>query len=306
MFEYIFEPPLAEQNSIFYGVGFHLFIANLLYSFFRARDTGAEEIFSEFSKFAREGDAGALQRLFPAKELIADSSNPLHEIGLFALANKAAIVDELAHLHQNPTKPNWVLDLTTTSLFHLLADRGGVYDELEVYCDKSKPLETEMPFLSVMVGRKDRVAMDAFGKNMPMSFNLVRLPELVESKYHFGIQLADVMASASARGLQSKHRGLLDDMERRWLQAMDPCFFHEVSVWPDLSHADPRTLSGFVNALVLKELRARAVRQQSYFEGMHEFIAHATRSYPQYARSIGRIKPPNARRSMRQLFVSAS
>ena len=31
MFEYIFEPPLAEQNSIFYGIGFHLFISNLLY-----------------------------------------------------------------------------------------------------------------------------------------------------------------------------------------------------------------------------------------------------------------------------------
>jgi hypothetical protein len=29
-FEYIFEPPLAEQNSIFYGCGFHLFIGNLL------------------------------------------------------------------------------------------------------------------------------------------------------------------------------------------------------------------------------------------------------------------------------------
>src|SRR5213593_3514807 len=34
-FEYIFEPPLAEQNSIFYGCGFHLFIGNLLWMMLR-------------------------------------------------------------------------------------------------------------------------------------------------------------------------------------------------------------------------------------------------------------------------------
>jgi hypothetical protein len=58
-FEYIFEPPLAEQNSIFYGCGFHLFIGNLLWML-RARDASAETIFEEFSKFARDGNTKAL------------------------------------------------------------------------------------------------------------------------------------------------------------------------------------------------------------------------------------------------------
>ena len=47
-FEYIFEPALAEQSSIFYGSGFHLFIANLLFALLRTRDVPAETIFQEF------------------------------------------------------------------------------------------------------------------------------------------------------------------------------------------------------------------------------------------------------------------
>src|ERR1700730_7019548 len=31
MFEYIFEPPLANQNSIYYAAGFHRFISSLLF-----------------------------------------------------------------------------------------------------------------------------------------------------------------------------------------------------------------------------------------------------------------------------------
>jgi len=34
-YEYIFEPILQPQNSLFYAVGFHKFIANLLYVFFK-------------------------------------------------------------------------------------------------------------------------------------------------------------------------------------------------------------------------------------------------------------------------------
>ena len=36
-FEYIFEPVLAEQNSIYYEAGFHRFVANLLYFWTEAR-----------------------------------------------------------------------------------------------------------------------------------------------------------------------------------------------------------------------------------------------------------------------------
>jgi len=43
-FEYIFEPALAEQNSIFYNIGFHLYIGNLLFMIWRAQDTSPNPI----------------------------------------------------------------------------------------------------------------------------------------------------------------------------------------------------------------------------------------------------------------------
>lgn len=36
-FEYIFEPCISDINSLFYGIGFHKFIANILYVEFLAR-----------------------------------------------------------------------------------------------------------------------------------------------------------------------------------------------------------------------------------------------------------------------------
>jgi hypothetical protein len=99
-FEYIFEPPLAEQNSIFYGCGFHLFIGNLLWMMLRARDASAETIFGEFSKFARDGNPEALEKLFPSGGLIVNvESDPLAAVSLFTMINRCTIQDEIDSIH---------------------------------------------------------------------------------------------------------------------------------------------------------------------------------------------------------------
>jgi len=53
-FEYIFEPTFASQSSLFYSIGFHRFIANILYLHFTARSAHAEDIFEDFERLMRE------------------------------------------------------------------------------------------------------------------------------------------------------------------------------------------------------------------------------------------------------------
>ena len=99
----------------------------------------------------READHSALEKLFPHGGLIVDvHSNPLAEISIFATINRKAIQEELASIRGDGSTPNWVLDLASTSLFGILSYWGEVYDELDVWCDKSKPLEADRDFLKVM------------------------------------------------------------------------------------------------------------------------------------------------------------
>jgi hypothetical protein len=283
-FEYIFEPALADQNSIFYGTGFHLFIANLLFALLRTKNVPAEAIFEQFSKFMREGDDSALESLFPRGGLIVNvESDPLAAISVFAMVNRRAIQEELESIRGDGSTPNWVLDLTTTSLFGTLSYWGEVYDDLDVWCDKSKPLETETDFLKVMVGRRDHIRLQMFGKERQYTFNLVDLPKLVDSRDQPGIQIADVFASALARAMQQRYWGKMEVDEKEWLRLSHGCFLDD-NIWPDLDQVDLRRRSGFVNCAILHELTERCIKKQDLFRGMPEFIAAAHRIFPRFSR----------------------
>lgn len=292
IFEYIFEPALAQQNSLFYSVGFHLFIGNFLFTWLRARDESAETIFEEFSTFMREGNQAALEKIFPQPGLIVDwTSNPLAAISLFAMTNRAAIQSELEGTH-GATVPNWILDLTTTSLFSVLRHWGEVYDEIDLFCDESKPLETEIGILKGMVGRRDHVRMEAFGKDIQVTFNLAREPQLVNSKNCPGVQIADVFSSAVANAWQKTFWQQADSTEKRWLEITLPCHLED-NVRPDLDRIDLTTQSGFVNAIILLQLADRSLKKENLFHGMPELIATSQwgfRDYVQTARKKRRLK----------------
>lgn len=66
-FEYIFEPCISDINSLFYGIGFHKFIANMLYIEFMARGAGAEQIFEEFENLMRSRDTDGLECCYAMK-----------------------------------------------------------------------------------------------------------------------------------------------------------------------------------------------------------------------------------------------
>jgi hypothetical protein len=285
-FEYIFEPALSEQNSIFYSCGFHLFIGNLLWAMLRTRNASAETIFEEFSKFAREGSVAALEKLFPTNGLIVNlESDPLAAISLFAMINRGAIQAEIESIHGDRATPSWILDLTTTSLFSVLRYWGEVYDELDAFCDKSKPVETEIEILRAMVGRRDHFRIRMFDKETQFTFNLVREPSLVDSRQFSGVQIADVFASAVASAWQQTFRSTADSTEKDWLAITRECHLDD-SIWPDLSAIDLRKRSGFVNVLVLLELADRSVKKENFFRGMPEFIAAAHANFSDYKRTL--------------------
>jgi Protein of unknown function (DUF3800) len=291
-FEYIFEPALAEQNSIFYGCGLHLFVGNLLWAMLRTRDASAESIFDEFSRFVRDGNVDALEKLFPGDGLLVNlESNPLAAISLFAMINRTAIQEEIEGIRGDGSTPSWILDLTTTSLFSVLRYWGEVHDDLEVFCDKSKPLETEIDILKAMIGRRDHLRMRMFGKETQFTFNLVREPSLVDSRQHPGVQIADVFASAVARGWQQWYRGQAGPTEKDWLAITRDCLLDD-NIWPDLELIDLHKRNGFVNSIVLLELAERSVKKENFFHGMPELIAFANAKFPEYRRSLKRRARP--------------
>jgi hypothetical protein len=286
IFEYIFEPALAEQNSIYYAAGFHQFISTLLFLFFSAKDKAAEDFFEDFATWAREGTMAALDRILPSESLVVEHhTNPLQAIATFALLHRDTIREELRPLHQNPTTPNWILDLTSTSIFSVLCAWGELYDQLDVYIDRSKPLETENEILLAMVNRKDKVRIRMFGKERPYSFNLTKIPSFVNSKDHSGIQLADVIASAIASALQNKLRNQADAQEQAWLATALP-FTLDDCIFPDIKHADPREREAFVNSALLMELVDRSLKRENLFNGIPEFLYSLHQVYSVYRVSL--------------------
>jgi hypothetical protein len=161
-----------------------------------------------------------------------------------------------------------------------------VYDGLDVFCDRSKPLETDIDILKAMVGRTDHFFVRMLGKETQFTFNLVREPALVDSKDHPGIQIADVFASSIARAWQRNFRTKADSTEKNWLAMTLDCHIDDC-VWPDLDLVDLTSRSGFVNTLVLFELAERSVKKEDFFLGMPEFIAAAHAGFHEYRRRLG-------------------
>lgn len=118
----------------------------------------------------RTGDFNGLNTLF--SDSIDSGITPvLEKICEFAIYNKKSIIDELdGYIGDKSGK--WVLDLTNTALFSLLAEWGQKYDEITAYCDHSKPLSDDQEIFNVMVNREDKQFTHIAGIASPITFNL--------------------------------------------------------------------------------------------------------------------------------------
>lgn len=277
--EYIFEPCYAEINSIFYGIGFHRFIANILYIEFIARGAGAEEIFAEFEELMRTKDEGKLQGIF-SSSVHPENSPIITQIREFAQYRSNDIREELASLGDVGVG-KWILDLTNTALFTLLANWGAEHEQITAVCDPSKPLQHDQSLFTLMIDRTDRVFSDAFGEHHPITFNLSGPIIFADSKTTHGIQLADVAAAAAVYAFS----GATDEHAMQWREML-PEIGHYGSIIPDIDEVNLKDMRVQRNAVLLLELNSRAKSGKGLLENMPEYIELISRrliSHPIFA-----------------------
>lgn len=268
-FDYIFEPCISEVNSIFYRIGFHRFIANILYLEFMARGAGAEEIFAEFEQLMRKKELSKLDSIFSSS--VHPKNTPIiTKIREFAQLNSNVIHEEISLVKGSSVK-RWVLDLTQTSLGTLLSEWGEKYASLTAICDTSEPLQDDQSFFDSMIGNKEKLFIeDSEGEKRPITFNLSGPIEFLDSKKTHGVQIADAVAAATVY----VHSGADDDFAKKWRGILPKiaCFG---CITPELNKIDLSTKGAQLNVVVLLELHRRATQGISLTNGIAEFIRNA-------------------------------
>lgn len=265
--EYIFEPCYSEINSIFYDIGFHRFIANLLYVEFIARGAGAEELFIEFEQMMWRG-LGDNNRTNILSSSSNSNSQLIEMVREFAQARTDDIKVELNSL-ANSASGKWILDLTDSALFTLLANWGEEHKVITAICDNSKPLEYNQDLFNAMIGNERRIASKLGVGEHPITFNLSGPIQFAASHESHGIQLADVIAAAAVFVFAGARES--EATEWRPLIAKNG---HYGSVVPDRDELELELRSTQLNTLVLQHLHHRATNGLSITEGMPEAIAY--------------------------------
>ncbi|MDR3392900.1 MAG: DUF3800 domain-containing protein [Sulfuriferula sp.] len=278
-FEYIFEPCISDINSLFYGIGFHKFIANMLYVEFVARGAGAEQIFADFENLMRSRNTDGLDKIF-SSSTHPENSPILIQIREFAQHRAEDICAELASLSDEGVG-KWILDLTDTALFTLLANWGLEFDQLTAICDHSKPLQHKQTMFNVMIDRKDRQFSSAFGKEHPITFNLSGPIQFSDSKITYGIQLADAVSAAAVYALSNSG----NEHVEKWKELI-PAIGHYGSIFPEFDTLNLKDISAQRNAVILMERHSRAKEGRNLIEGMPEylhFVSQKLLTHPIYA-----------------------
>ncbi len=269
-FEYIFEPAISSVNSIFYNINFHRFIANILHLELFVRGAMAEEVFEDFEKLMRTGDFEGLKALFSASK--NEGVSPvLEQIYDFAIHNKESVIQELDG-YAGEGAGKWVLDLTNTALFSLLAEWGQEYDQLTAYCDQSKPLSEDQEIFKAMLNREDKQFTHIAGIDSPITFNLKEPLNLVDSKIVHGVQLADAIAAAFAYACDRDNQ---DEYAEKWRGLIEESVIFG-SVFQDYDYLDLSKLEVQRNAILLHELTERSKNGISLTEGIGEYIQFIT------------------------------
>ncbi|WP_422155723.1 DUF3800 domain-containing protein [Vreelandella titanicae] len=269
-FEYIFEPAISSVNSTFYNINFHRFISNMLHLELFVRGAMAEEIFEDFENLMRTGDFEGLKVLFSASK-DKGISPVLEQICDFAIHNKESVIEELDG-YAGEGAGKWVLDLTNTALFSLLAEWGQEYDQLTAYCDQSKPLNEDQEIFKAMINREDKKFTHIAGIDSPLTFNLKEPLNLVDSKVVHGVQLADAVAAAFAYACDQDNQ---DEYAVKWRGMIEEHLIFG-SVFQDYDHLDLSKIEVQRNAILLQELTERSKKGMSLTEGIVEYIQFIT------------------------------
>lgn len=259
-FEYIFEPVIASSSTLFYKNDFHLFIANFLYMLFSINDLNAEQIFEKFEESLRTKQFSKLEALF--SELQNNKNDFILPMIIdFIKIHHKIIKEEIEKL------PKWTLDLTTASLYALLANWNKDNDySLQVFCDSSKPLEYDKKFFDCFIGRKDKIYSPFIKTTVPLTFNLHEGINMVDSKTNYAIQIADVISVAYAYAFKN------DDDFSKEVQEIGDEFYIDGNIFPDFDYIKFEKSSVQLNILILQELHLRSKKKIPLLSNFSEII----------------------------------
>ncbi len=273
-FEYIFEPVLAEKNSLLYAMDFHKFVAMALYLHFAADHPFGAHIFESFQHLVRDPGSGRVTNLYPPNEINIDEQDPLRYMLTFALCHQDRIEAELRAIAASQSYPGWALELSSTSVHCLLAGWAEKHGSLRVYCDDSKPLAANRELFDAMVGRQDRFYA-GFGTHGDRSiiYNLVEPMQFVDSKQSPGTQIADIWATSLAYAF----RHLEDEICQRWLEVAEPAI--DTVIFPDTQFVDMDAEGPLLNWALLVELSRRSVNGESVTLDIEDYINAAKFTY---------------------------
>ena len=261
-FEYVFEPVLAQNNGFFYRRGFHKFIANLLYIHLVVREVTAERMVTAFQKFMRSRNSDEIALLLGVS--LNDEEHPLRKMLDFATSYHSQIGDELNTLGGNDAIGKWILDLTTTAVFNLLGAWGERFEQLDVYCDESKPLQSDPDLFNAMIGRTERSYMTFEDRAAPVTFNLAGPIKFVNSKSHTGVQVADLIAGAATFSMRE------NDADAAHFKEQIGELITVFPLGPQPKYIDLGAKAPFLNALLLDQLHERAIAGRDPFDGLLE------------------------------------
>ncbi|HHQ6624498.1 TPA: DUF3800 domain-containing protein [Serratia fonticola] len=277
-YEYVFEPALAEKSSIFYDLNFHRFIANYLHVELVSKDETAELLHNDFELIMRSKKNATDIFITPSS---AERTQVFNDILDFTNYNKEKIQEEIDSL-EGVGSQKWILDLTTTSLFNLLADWGQRYEQVNAICDNSKPLAKNKDFYDVMIQRTERKYQIVRGQKLPMTFNLANEIIFSDSKETYGIQIADVIAATSIYMLNVNKTN--DKFYKKWINRFEESIYYwQCCVVPSYEHLDLNKLETLRNCYILSELAERSKNGNSLLDNIEKEIIRIDRVLKMYS-----------------------
>ena len=260
VFEYVYEPVLRHDLSIFYKKNLHRFIAMYAYLWFQDPDSRAPEAITQFQRYMRSKDIRDAPTLFDqALPPLADGvlGHPFELVLRFAYGYRPEIA------HDNACLPlvtadagTWVLDLSASALWSHLNHWGLQSEPLEVQCDVSKPLQSVVS--DFRGNEQDPTILRAreLGHDGKLGWQFAKPIEFVDSRDHPAVQIADLVASTATRVFS---RGLPEGFEAT-VEILNEGMLRD-SIFPDWDVIDLKHREAAVNYLILYELATRADRR---------------------------------------------
>ena len=277
-FEYIYEPILQENNSIFYENNLHRFVAMFIFMQMQRSGAHIDKLALEFETFMRTFDPSTAPTLFGSGE---DREPLMEQILCFARGYNVGIVSEARSLHESGAG-KWVLDLSITALFSHLATWGERHPQIEVICDDSKPLRALSSVTDGMINRTDEVYVTMGKRRVRLTWNMAGPVAFASSASHAGIQLADLVAGVAC--------ALPTGPSNPDLAPLAECalpHLHPDCILPDYDVLDLEGEEAPVNWMVLESLATRADAGVDPLDGMAQVYAIARASLPAMRKHLG-------------------